>query len=217
MFENPREAEGFARVCRVCYSTFSSHMIERPQSSSPIPSHAKKVFSGILFDVYQWDQEMFDGTTAVFEKLVRNDSVTLIAVTVDKKIILQHEEQPGRESFTALPGGGTDEGEDPTDAAKRELLEESGYVPESIELWYMNSLYTKIDYIDFMFIARGCKKVADPELDSGEKIIVEELTFDNFCERVMDDSFRNKDISLRVAKMILQGKKEELRNFLLGS
>ncbi len=29
--------------------------IERPQPKQPIPEHAKRVFRGVIFDVYQWD------------------------------------------------------------------------------------------------------------------------------------------------------------------
>lgn len=32
-----------------------------------IPSTAKRVFKGIIFDVYRWEQEMFDETTSTFE------------------------------------------------------------------------------------------------------------------------------------------------------
>ena len=47
--------------------------IEKPQSKQPIPINAKKVFQGIIFDVYQWEQKLFDGTVATFEKLKRPD------------------------------------------------------------------------------------------------------------------------------------------------
>ena len=34
-----------------------------------IPNHAKKVFAGKTFDVYHYEQKMFDGSTQIFEKL----------------------------------------------------------------------------------------------------------------------------------------------------
>ena len=34
--------------------------IIHPISEQPIPENAKKVFSWKLFDVYQWEQELFD-------------------------------------------------------------------------------------------------------------------------------------------------------------
>lgn len=43
--------------------------IKRPKSKQPIPSFAKKVFKGIMFDVYQWQQKMFEGKLETFEKM----------------------------------------------------------------------------------------------------------------------------------------------------
>ncbi len=36
-----------------------------------IPPNAKRVFKGIIFDVYQWQQKMFDGSKETFEMLKR--------------------------------------------------------------------------------------------------------------------------------------------------
>lgn len=59
-----------------------------------IPDHAQLVFTGKTFDVYQWEQEMFDGSTKTFEKLRRNHSIDIVAVDQDKKIYILEEEQP---------------------------------------------------------------------------------------------------------------------------
>jgi ADP-ribose pyrophosphatase len=45
-----------------------------------IPPHASKVFSGIIFDVYQWDQQLFNGKIATFEALTRSSTVIVIPV-----------------------------------------------------------------------------------------------------------------------------------------
>lgn len=57
------------------------------------------MFKGVIFDVYQWEQEMFDGTTQTFEKLKRPDTIMVIPVTEDGKIILTEQEQPGKKPF----------------------------------------------------------------------------------------------------------------------
>ena len=63
-----------------------------------IPSHAKKVFSGTIFDVYQWEQEMFDGTTKIFEAAGRPHTALVIPV-IDDKIVLSYERQPGKDWY----------------------------------------------------------------------------------------------------------------------
>src|SRR3990167_56699 len=99
---------------------------------SSIPKKAKRVFKGVLFDVYHWEEKMFDGSHQTYEKIKRKDSVTVIAVTEDDKIILLDEEQPGRKPFLAVPGGQVDEGETFEQAGRRELLEETGYEPREM-------------------------------------------------------------------------------------
>lgn len=61
-----------------------------------IPSHATKVFSGTIFDVYQWEQEMFDGSKKIFEAAGRPHTALIIPV-VDDKVVLSYERQPGKD------------------------------------------------------------------------------------------------------------------------
>lgn len=69
--------------------------VKRPQSKQPIPPHAKRSFTGIIFDVYQWEQRLYDGSTTTFEKIKRSDTVNVILTTPDKKIILTRQEEHG--------------------------------------------------------------------------------------------------------------------------
>ncbi len=101
--------------------------IPKPISKQPLPTNAKRVFKGVLFDIYQWEQAGYDGQIKIFEKAKRADSAMVIPVTSEGKIILCEQEQPGKHQFTGLIGGRLDQGEGPLEAAKRELLEEAGY------------------------------------------------------------------------------------------
>ena len=184
--------------------------IKRPKSKQPIPDNAKKVFEGVLFDVYQWEQELFDGTKTTFEKLKRPDTVVVFPVLDNGKIILTKQKQPGKESFIGATGGRVDKGEDVLEAAKRELLEESGYTASKFILWDARHPTSKIDWVVYTFIAKGLKKVANINLDAGEKISLKPVTFNEFINIVIDKNFVEKEIISKIyeAKLNPEKKKE---------
>jgi ADP-ribose pyrophosphatase len=186
--------------------------IKRPPSNQPIPKNAKKVFKGIIFDVYQWEQEMFDGTRAIFEKLKRPDTVVVFPVLDDGKILLTRQEQPGKQPFIGATGGRVDEGEDILTAARRELLEESGYVADELILWDAQQPIGKIEWAVYTFVAKGLKKVSDMNLDSGEKIELYPVTFEEMINLAMKKDFYEKEIVEKIYEAKLDPKKyEELK------
>ncbi|MEK7650014.1 MAG: NUDIX hydrolase [Patescibacteria group bacterium] len=186
--------------------------IQRPKSQQPIPDHAKQVFKGVIFDVYQWEQELFDGSKAIFEKLKRPDTVVIFPILPDGKILLTEQKQPGKDPFIAATGGRVDEGEEVMAAAKRELLEESGYEAEEYVLWDVQHPTSKIDWVVYTFIARGLKKVSDLNLDAGEKIILKPVAFDEFLDIGTSGLFAEKEIVFKLMEAKFDVKKrEELR------
>src|SRR3989338_9197138 len=186
--------------------------IKRPQAHQPIPPHARRVFKGVIFDVYQWEQEMFDGSRAIFEKIKRADTVVVFAVLPDGKIILTKQEQPGRPPFVGATGGRIDEGEDVLTAAKRELLEESGYIAEEFILWDTRFPVGKVDWVVYTFIAKGLKKIADLNLDAGEKIVLKPVNLDEFIDAAVSKNFVEKEIIPKLYEAKLYPEKmEELK------
>src|ERR1051326_6093413 len=121
--------------------------MKRRTGRQPIPPEGKKVFAGKLFDVYQWEQKMFDGSTEIFEKLKRADTVSVIPVTPDHRILIIEDEQPGRCSIITIPGGRCDKDERPDEAARRELKEETGYGYKELELWKAWHPMSKVDWV----------------------------------------------------------------------
>ena len=173
-----------------------------------IPQNAKKVFDGIIFDVYQWEQEMFDGTTSTFEMLKRPSTVEVIAVK-DGKIAMSYQSQPTKPDFYSLFGGRAEEDEDSLTTAKRELLEESGLTSDNWELYREYQPSHKIDWTIYTYIARDCKKVSGQKLDSGEKIEIKELAFDEFIKIIESDNYWGNELVLDVLRMKQNGKLEE--------
>lgn len=168
--------------------------IERPESRQSIPQDAKLVFKGKLFDVYQWEQTLFDGTKTTFEKIKRLDTVVVFAVQDDGMIILTEQEQPGGLPFVGAAGGRVEQGEDPLSAVKRELLEETGYEADQYIVWDAQQPVGKIDWAVYTFIAHGARKVAEINLDAGEKIQLKLVTFDELIDIALQGNFSEREV-----------------------
>lgn len=176
--------------------------IKRPTSKQPIPENARNIFRGKLFDVYQWEQELFDGKRITFEKLKRPDTVNVIPVIRNGEIVISEQEQPGTEPFIGCLGGRIDEGEKPLEAAKREFLEETGMEAEDYILWDAVQLVDKIDWAIYTFIAKGAHKVKEPEIEAGEKIKLKLVSFDEFIKLAAQKNFRDAEVSLKIFRTI---------------
>src|SRR3989344_5444898 len=181
-----------------------------------IPISAKKVFQGTIFSVWQWEQKMYDGKTATFEAIKRPDTIMIIP-TIGEKILLSLEEQPTRPKSYTFFGGRQEEGEDPISVAKRELLEETGFRSDDWELLKTLHSEGKVMWDTYLFVARDCRKTAEPMLDSGEKIEIKEVDFDELVRIVCSESFWGQNISLEFLRMRLDHKKIlEFKNKIFG-
>jgi ADP-ribose pyrophosphatase len=182
-----------------------------------LPPTARLVFKGVIFEVWQWDQEMFDGTTEVFEKVWRHPTVEIIA-TVGDHIILEEQDQPNRKNNINLPAGRADKGDDPLEEAKRELLEETGYASDNWSLLMHHSVDGKVLHDVYYFVARDCKKVAEQQLDPGEKIEMRLIPFDELFSLIDDPRFwiAPEFITYLLEAKIDPEKKEEFKKLVFG-
>lgn len=141
-----------------------------PKGSVLIPDSASCVYRGVIFDVYQWQQKLYDDSYKTFEMLKRPDTVTIFAI-VDDKVLLLEDEQPQRDTLLALPGGRVDP-EDGSSlfAAKRETLEETGYSFDNWRLVWVEKPEEKLEWFIHTFIAWGVSGRIEPDPGNGEKI-----------------------------------------------
>lgn len=173
-----------------------------------IPQGAKKVFSGKIFEVYQWEQKMYDGTTKIFERLKRPGTIQIIP-TIGDNMFLSYEEQPAKPKSYNFLGGRQEEGEEPLATAKRELLEEAGFVSDDWELLKEYHYAGKIDWTTYLFTARNCRKAAEPHLDGGEEIEVKQVTWEEFLTITSREDFWSQFIASDILRMRLNPEKLE--------
>ncbi len=156
-----------------------------------IPPHAKRVFKGVLFEVWQWEQEIFDGTKRTFEVVKRSDYAGVVPILENGKMVVLEQRQPNSIIFFSFPGGRVDEGETPLEAARRELREEAGIEAGEYMLWKRYQPHAKYVFEVNIFIARKCRTVGIPTMPEEESIVVHEFDFDELIELVdREDLFR---------------------------
>lgn len=125
-----------------------------------------------------------NGDEHEYEVKVEPASAVVLALRDDEQVVLVREFRPGlEESLLELPGGELEDGEDPREAARRELLEETGYAGELVEAGTMfDCAYsTRVRHV---FVAHGCHRVAEPRPDAGEAPQVELMSLDAFREHL---------------------------------
>lgn len=115
-----------------------------------------------------------------------SDWITVLALDEDGLAIAVEEYRHGAGIVAiGLVGGAVDDGENPKDAALRELREETGYVAaELIDLGSTWANWGNHTNRSHHFLARGCRRVAEQSLDDSETITVHITTFDGLGERL---------------------------------
>ena len=140
--------------------------------------------------------KMPNGESTVFDVVDNSNYVTVAAFTSEGEAILVRQFRPGPEKeLISFPEGYIDKGESPEDAARRELLEETGYEAGRIRhLKTFRSAYSTETRI--CLLAEDCQLKGDQKLDQQE--FIEVLTMPTADLRMLlqnteVDSFTNVD------------------------
>lgn len=110
----------------------------------------------------------------------------VLALTKDRRAVLIRQYRHGvQEVLWEIPGGVVEDGEDPLEGVKRELLEETGYVASEfiqVGMLYPNpALQTNTMY---SFLALNAEKVSGQNLDGGEDIEVHLVPLDDLVPMI---------------------------------
>lgn len=95
---------------------------------------SREIYHGRAIDIRVDTVEKANGIKTTREVVAHSDCVTVVAMDEQNNVLLvrQFRHAVGK-SLLEIPAGGIDPGEEPIDAVRRELQEETGFLPQKIE------------------------------------------------------------------------------------
>lgn len=120
------------------------------------------------------------------------DWVNILAITTDGRFVMIEQYRHGLDDvFIELPAGVIDAGETHLEAAKRELLEETGYAGGEWELFTVISQNPSIsNNLTYCYLAKDVTPVGDQQLDYSEDIAVKLLTKEEVKKLLLEDKIK---------------------------
>ena len=144
-----------------------------------------RVYDGKVVKVFRDDVELSDGNKTFREVVKHSGGVVILAIKDNGKILFVKQfRYPMKEVLLELPAGKLEYGEDPFEAAKRELEEETGYCANK---WTdLGFVYTSPGYSDeklYLYKAEDLEYTRCHP-DAGEILVPEELIYDEVFEKI---------------------------------
>ena len=131
---------------------------------------SEQKYNGNLLKVFSDSVKLLNGATSTREYIKHPGAVVIFAELDDGKIIFEEQfRYPLQRTFLELPAGKLDSNEDPLVAAKRELLEETGFIAEKWTAY--GEIHPCIGYSDekiYIYKAQNLTDTNQQNLDNNE-------------------------------------------------
>jgi len=166
---------------------------------------SSKVFDGRLLQVYLDHVQLPKGTTTTREYIKHVGAVAVVAIDDKNRIVMENQfRYPFGKEILEIPAGKLDgPDEDPLEAAKRELLEETGITAS--EYRYIGPLYPTVAYsteVIHLYWAKGLS-FGKRHLDTDESINVRFMDFEEVVQMVLDGRIEDSKTQAAVLKVKL--------------
>lgn len=171
-----------------------SHEAPRLPSDAWQQLEQRTVYNTPFMDVREDTVQLPDGKVIDDYSVVSlPDGVLIVATDEDNKLIMFNEyKYAANKEILGFPAGGINKDELPTEAAARELLEETGYT--SVELTEVGALDvypSKIVHTNHVVRAKNARRVKDPEHEATESIgEVQLINLEDIAQMQRDGYFR---------------------------
>lgn len=150
--------------------------------------HSHSVFKGKILHLHVDDVSLEDGSCTKREIVSHPGAVGILAFTESEEILLVKQFRYAlQEVVLEIPAGRMDKHETHLDCAKRELLEETGYVSDSIT--YLGQVFPSPGYsneVIHLYVAKNCT-YQKQQLEAGEFLDVELYTLTELNQMILDN------------------------------
>lgn len=162
---------------------------------------SEKIFDGRILHIRRDTVLLPNGSQATREVLDHPGGVCVLALDGENRVLLVKQfRYPYEKVLTELPAGKLEYGEDPDQAALRELREETGAVPKKFR--FLGELYPSPGYcgeIIRMYLAQELT-FGETSLDEDEFLNMERMDFAELAERVLSGEIRDAKTIAAVLK-----------------
>ena len=159
------------------------------------------VFDGKIMHVRRDIVQLSDGSESFREVVDHSGGVCVLALDDERRVLVVRQfRYPHEKVLCEIPAGKLERGEDPFEAAKRELREETGAVAQQWES--LGEIYPTPAYcgeIIRMYMARGLS-FGENDLDEGEFLEVERIDLDLLVQQVLAGEIRDAKTVAAVLK-----------------
>ncbi len=131
------------------------------------------------------------------------DWANVVALTPEKKILVVRQFRFGMGKFTTeIPAGLIEPGEPHEEAARRELVEETGYTAREWRyLGWVQANPAFMNNLCHLWLALDVVKTAATQMDEGENIQIAELTLEEVREQIRAGEMRNSLTLLALSRV----------------
>ena len=146
---------------------------------------SQMMYDGRIIKVYKDNVELADGKKSFREVVRHSGGVVILAIKdYDKILLVKQYRYPIGETVLELPAGKLEKGEDPFEAAKRELEEEPGYGANKwTDLGYINTSPGFSDEKLYLYLAQDLE-YTHCHPDEGEIIQAFEYKYDDVLKMI---------------------------------
>ena len=170
----------------------------------------KDLYHGKIMDVHIDRAELENGREVIRECVDHPGGVCVAALTKDDGLYFVRQfRYPYREALLELPAGKLEKGEDPFEAGKRELREETGVSGENYA--DCGRVYPSPGYTNEIIYLYACRAASrgENDLDEGEFLEAEVIPLKEAVRMVMSGEIRDAKtqiLVLKTEKLVRDGK-----------